>query len=47
LVFRVIPKVYEVVEDDLGERVECPSCGRKFKEEALHKHEKICKKVFV
>ncbi len=33
------------VED--GERIECPTCGRKFIEEALMKHKKICKKVFV
>lgn len=35
------------IEDDGAERLECPTCGRKFKEEALMKHEKVCKKVFV
>jgi len=34
------------VEDDGIERIECDGCGRKFKEEALEKHGKICKKVF-
>jgi hypothetical protein len=29
------------------ERVECPTCGRRFKEQALPKHAKVCKKVFV
>ena len=29
------------------ERVECPTCGRKFVEEALVRHQKVCKKVFV
>jgi len=29
------------------ERQECPTCGRKFVAEALIKHQKICKKVFV
>lgn len=29
------------------ERQECPTCGRKFVAEALMKHQKICKKVFV
>ena len=28
-------------------RIECPTCGRKFASEALQKHKKICKKVFV
>ena len=32
---------------DIGDRIECPTCGRKFIEEALMKHQKICKKVFV
>lgn len=30
-----------------GERIPCQSCGRKFREEALYKHQKVCKKVFV
>ena len=34
-------------EGDVGERIECPTCGRKFIEEALMRHQKICKKVFV
>ncbi len=29
------------------DRIECNTCGRKFAEEALLKHSKICKKVFV
>jgi zinc-finger of a C2HC-type len=29
------------------ERIECATCGRKFVSEALHKHQKVCKKVFV
>ncbi len=36
--------------DDGGggeDRIECPTCGRKFIEEALVRHKKICKKVFV
>ncbi|CDW78140.1 UNKNOWN [Stylonychia lemnae] len=32
---------------DEGERIECPTCGRKFVEQALVKHAKVCKKVFV
>lgn len=37
----------EVPEEDDGEdRSPCGSCGRRFKEEALIKHEKVCKKVF-
>lgn len=32
--------------DDGGPLVPCPDCGRKFKEESLEKHTKICKKVF-
>lgn len=40
------PGIPNVDEDD-GTRVECPEgCGRKFNEEALEKHVKICKKVF-
>ena len=34
-------------EQDDGSRVPCPTCGRNFREAALEKHEKICKKVFV
>ncbi len=34
-------------EGDVGERIECPTCGRKFVEEALMRHQKVCKKVFV
>ena len=37
---------YQGAVDD-GDRIECPTCGRKFAEEALMKHSKICKKVFV
>lgn len=29
------------------DRIECPTCGRKFVEEALMRHQKVCKKVFV
>lgn len=32
---------------DNQNRIECPTCERKFNEEALQKHMKICKKVFV
>lgn len=32
---------------DDGTRIPCGSCGRKFNEQALAKHVKICKKVFV
>ena len=32
--------------DAAGDRHPCSSCGRKFVEEALVKHEKICQKVF-
>lgn len=32
--------------DDGGPLVPCPDCGRKFKEESLEKHTRICKKVF-
>lgn len=35
---------YDPNNDD---RIECPTCGRKFVEEALVKHQKVCKKVFV
>lgn len=34
-------------EDDGGPLMECQECGRKFKQGALEKHMKICKKVFV
>lgn len=33
-------------EPEPGELVECEGCGRKFREEALERHAKICKKVF-
>ena len=29
------------------ERIECVTCGRRFIAEALQKHQKVCKKVFV
>ena len=32
---------------DVGQLVECRSCGRKFAEDRLAKHEKVCEKVFV
>eukprot|EP00347_Sterkiella_histriomuscorum_P017837 403347785 len=32
---------------EVGPRMECPTCGRKFSEQALQKHAKVCKKVFV
>ena len=32
---------------DDGERVPCGTCGRKFNQNALQKHTKICQKVFV
>lgn len=33
--------------DDDMEMMKCPrGCGRKFREEIVHKHAKICKKVF-
>ena len=34
-------------DQDDGERVECRSCGRKFRSAAIGKHEGICKKVFI
>jgi len=37
----------ELVEEDDGTRIECATCGRKFKPEAIEKHERICVKVFV
>jgi|JI61114C2RNA_FD_contig_61_2554284_length_1150_multi_2_in_0_out_0_2 hypothetical protein len=38
------PREYD---DDTGELVQCSEgCGRKFKEDVLEKHEKICRKVF-
>jgi hypothetical protein len=38
----------EYPEDgDEENRIECPTCGRRFREEALPKHAKVCKKVFV
>ena len=27
--------------------MECSTCGRKFNQQALMKHQKVCKKVFV
>jgi len=33
-------------EGEVGELIECHGCGRKFREEALQKHAKACKKVF-
>jgi len=36
----------EVPQDDVGDLHECNGCGRKFREEALQKHSKACKKVF-
>jgi len=33
-------------DDEDGDRVPCTTCGRKFREEALMKHTKVCKKVF-
>jgi zinc-finger of a C2HC-type len=48
--------MYENAGDDQDEyggaggdedRIECPTCGRKFVQESLEKHKKICKKVFV
>jgi len=33
-------------EDEIGNLQECHGCGRKFREEALEKHSKACKKVF-
>jgi len=32
--------------DDVGDLQECGGCGRRFREEALAKHAKACKKVF-
>lgn len=32
---------------EVGRLVECNDCGRKFNEQAIIKHRKICKKVFV
>jgi hypothetical protein len=37
----------EYPEYDGEDRLECNSCGRKFKEDVLPKHAKVCKKVFV
>ncbi len=31
---------------DDGDRIQCNTCGRKFREEAYEKHSKVCKKVF-
>jgi hypothetical protein len=39
------PPEEEEAEDN-GERVECTSCGRKFRPDALEKHAKVCRKVF-
>ena len=32
---------------DAGRLVECHDCGRSFNEQAIVRHRKICKKVFV
>ena len=32
---------------EIGQLLECGSCGRKFAPQVLAKHAKICKKVFV
>jgi hypothetical protein len=32
--------------NEIGDLQECDGCGRKFREEALEKHAKACKKVF-
>lgn len=32
---------------EVGRLIECNDCGRKFNEQAIVKHRKICKKVFV
>lgn len=37
----------ETEEAESDERVECPDCGRKFNQEAMAKHSRICKKVFM
>lgn len=43
----ISPDEIEEPEDGNDEdRIECKTCGRKFKEEALEKHAKVCKKVF-
>lgn len=48
LIYRGVEVNEEPDEYDDGEnRVECGQCGRKFREEAIDKHEKICKKVFL
>ena len=31
----------------MGRLIPCNDCGRKFNEQAISKHHKICKKVFV
>jgi len=36
----------DAIQEESIERVACPQCNRKFAVEALHKHTKICKKVF-
>lgn len=41
-----VPNEEEAPRDD-GTRDPCSTCGRKFNSEALIKHERICKKVFV
>ena len=42
------PVQEEIIQPEPGEqRIECPTCGRKFVEIAYEKHVKICKKVFV
>lgn len=32
---------------DAGMLIPCRDCGRKFNQQAMQKHQKICKKVFV
>merc|ERR1712194_422027 len=32
---------------DVGELIACEDCGRKFSEQAIEKHTRICKKVFM
>ncbi len=32
---------------DVGRLIDCHDCGRRFNEQAIQKHRKICKKVFI
>ena len=32
---------------DAGRLIECQDCGRRFNDQAIQKHRKFCKKVFV